>query len=750
MLSFPDVDLSTEKISERISVTDIATLFGRSGDLKRRDFSLLRGTEGIRLHRKLQADRGERFQAEVPVRSRWKHLQIDGRVDGVDRQDGVVLEEYKTTLNPVRDAESPSSIHMLQLQLYGWLWEREHAETPSLRLIYASPRGDQHPVPLRPHPDPESLLDAVITYKQEQRDWITERNAALRQLAFPYETLRPGQTELMEAVSETFTRGGRLIAEAPTGIGKTLAVLLPALKAMGEGEVDSLYVATCRNAGKNTIEDALRHLSESLPGLRAITLQAKERICRETGSPCDCEICPLARGFYDRLPEAMKALRQEKLWDVGTWSRVAREHEVCPFAFSMSAAREADVLVGDINYALDPTARLEFFFGRPDQRPGLIVDEAHHLPDRVRGMCSAVLNSSELRRHLRELPSAHRPLIQKGVNRVNREIRTFVAEQVEQNGWPKDHAEPPNRVAFACGSALEVLELSLAESAVTGRDARPELFQSLAAFRSAVHHAGSSHVAFTENGALHWFCRDPGEWIRDHLEEVEASVFFSATLSPISSYRRVVGLGAETSELVLPSPFPPEHLSVTTDTSLDLSYRNRSPETLSRLSEQIAALLSEHRKNTIVFFPSYAFMQEVASRMPPADLVMGPVRLQPRGLQEEEAREFLQPFFDSEHAGAVFAVLGGALNEGIDLPGAACVRVIVVSIGLPAVCIEREILRDHFSRAGEDGFYMAYGLPGITRIRQAMGRVIRGPEDRGEVILIDARFRRPLYENFFS
>ena len=720
-------------------------MFGRSGDLNRRDFSLLRGADGIRLHQKLQKDRGEGFQAEVPVRTQWKDLRVEGRIDGVDRSEALVLEEYKTTLNPERDAAAPNPVHVLQLQLYGWMWEREEGKVPQLRLIYASPRGETVSVHVDQHPDPEALMADVLNALKEQRRWREKRDRAIAALEFPFQTVRPGQTELMDAVGEAFQTRGRLMAEAPTGIGKTLAVMFPALKALGEGRVEKLFVATCRNAGKNTIEDALRQLSEPLPGLRAITLQARERICRDVGSPCDCEVCPLARGFYDRLPEALNALRQEKLWDVKTWSRIAREHEVCPFGFSMAAAREAEIVVGDINYALDPAARLEVLFGGSGPKMGLLVDEAHHVPERVRSMLSASLSPADLRAQLVEVPASHRPLIQKGIRRVIREITTYLREQVEMNGWPKEDAEAPNRVALACGAALETLEISLAESAPAGADGRQALFQSLASFRSAVQHSGDSHVAYAENRSLHWFCRDPGEWIGDRLSEMEATVLFSATLSPMDSARRILGFGAETAELLLPSPFDPDHLKVTADTSISLSYRDRTPETLFRLSETITELLSEHRKNTIVYFPSYALMHEVAGRMPPADLVMGPVRLQPRGLQEEAAREFLQPFFDSDQAGAVFAVLGGALNEGIDLPGSACVRVIIVTIGLPAVCMEREILRDGFNRAGEDGFELAYRLTGITRIRQAMGRVIRGPEDRGEVMLIDARYGSPAY-----
>ena len=739
--------MTCPKSPQTLSVTDVARQMGQAGDLKRKDFGTLRGVEGIRMHQQMQKDRGESFRAEVAIQTSFQGYVLQGRIDGVEETDsGIRLEEYKTTRDPKGDAADPDPRHVLQLFLYGWMWEQNHGVPPELRLTYLSPNGETAEAEVSKGGAVEELLKGYVLILKEQQAWVAKRNRALQNLRFPYHTLRAGQEALMASVEEAFAQNGRLIAEAPTGIGKTLAVLVPALKAMGDGQIETLFVATCRNAGKNTIEDAFRQVVEQLPGLRALTLQARERICNRTGTPCQCDTCPLAKGFYDRLPEGLAALKQEQLWDTNTWKRVAEEHDLCPFAFCMAAAREADVIVGDINYALDPSARLEFLFGKEPQGVGLIIDEAHHLPDRTRGMLSACLHPKKIRHALREIPAAHRALLQPDLNRVIRKITEYCKANVETNGWPKEDAEKPTAVSSACTRALETLELSLAESPPQPNDPRPGLFQELMAFRSAAQLDAAAHVPYTEEGALHWFCRDPAEWIRNSLDALGASVLFSATLTPLRSFKRLTGLGPETREVVLDSPFDPRHLSVQIDDSISLAYKDRTPETFFRLSEGITSLLSEHRKNTIVFFPSYSLMNEVASRMPPADLVMGPVRMQPRGLQEEEAREFLQPFFESDQAGAVFAVLGGALNEGIDLPGSALTRVIVVSIGLSALCMERELLREGFVRSGEDGFFMAYALPGLIRIRQAMGRVIRGPEDVGEIILIDQRFSRSQYE----
>ena len=729
-----------------ISVTELSRRLGRSGDLRTRDFSLLRGVDGIRTHQSLQRNRGAGFQAEVSISTVWEDWRIQGRIDGVETTGGeVILEEIKTTRDPEGDAAQPDPVHLLQLQFYGWMWAREHEQVPRLRLRYALPQGEVCEVEVQPRSDIDALLREFQRRQADLQAWREKRNQALRDLSFPFAATRPGQQEILDAVSETFATGSRLLVEAPTGIGKTLAVLTPALRALGQGKVGRLYLATCRNAGKNTIEDSLRTLTASLPGLRALTLQARDRVTCRNGEACDVATCSCSIGFYDRLEEGLEALRQEPTWDTPTWRRIADAYDLNPFAFSLEAAREADVLIGDINFALDPAARLEFFFGEQTSEVGFILDEAHHLPDRARSMLSASLHPGEIRAWVRGCAADHRSLIRKDLDRVLREMRNYVNDAVASTGWPLPDADPPHRLVHALTGAIETLELSLAGGPPVADDPRLEIFRAFQTFRGAVGLGLPAQIPFVEQKRLHWFCADPSDWVREQLDGMAASALFSATLSPLEAFRAQTGLGTETRSLEIGSPFDPAHFTVRIDPSLSLAYRDRTPETLFRLSERIASLLSEDRKNTLVFFPSYALLEEVHRRMPPADLLMDPVRMQPRGLQEQEARAFLEPFFASDQAGAVFAVLGGALNEGIDLPGAALSRVIVVSVGYPAVCMERELIRAQVEQLGGDGFRLAYELPGLIRIRQAMGRVIRGPEDVGEAWLLDERFTRPGY-----
>ena len=748
---------SSQNLStRRVSVTDFARQMGRSGDLGRRHFSLIRGVEGIRVHQRMQKGRGGNYRAEVPIQGEWHGLEIYGRMDGVESDlAGVVIEELKTSrdLNGVLPLDH--SVHVLQAEVYAWLWWRAQGNMPGLRLVYVHPDPEIPPRRMEWQPDAPELsarIEQLLTAWRQACDareaWIEERNARLRQLAFPFTGLRPGQQALMQEMENTLGAGGQLYVQAPTGIGKTIGIFLPALKAMGEGKFETLMIATCRNTGKRIFEEAARQLFPEGSGLRMLTLVAKERICNQTGSPCDCESCPLALGFYDRLAAGLAALRACRFWDAETWQAVAAAHQLCPFALMMHAAREADVILGDLNYALDPSARLEFLFGEKGPATCLIIDEAHHVPERSRAMLSASLNPREIQTQIRGLSAEVKLLLNVPVQRVLRELRAYIKDQLDPEGWPRPAAEAPEALGQACGRALECLESAFADSPGLTGDPRVALYRTLYSFRQSMDNRQVSHVCTLEDGIFHHLCLDASEWLKRCFTPLASTVMFSGTLLPFDLFKRQTGALPEARALQLPSPYDASRFRIELEDEIPLVWKARGPELYERLTRRIVAELTARAVKTLVFFPSYTLMEEVAARMPKGDMWMGPVYLQPRGLQEEAADDFLRPFRESEGPMCGLAVLGGALNEGIDLPGRALESVIVVSIGLPGICRERELIRRWYDAKGEEGFVMAYTYPGLVRVLQAMGRVIRGPEDRGTALLIDPRFRHAFYRDF--
>ncbi|WFB37159.1 helicase C-terminal domain-containing protein [Kiritimatiellota bacterium B12222] len=746
--------------SRKISVTELSRIMGRQGDLGRRHFSLIRGVEGIRVHQRMQKDRGEGYRAEVSVKTTWalegEQVEIFGRMDGLALEgEGYVIEEFKTSRDYTERLPLDHGMHVLQAELYAWIWWKSEGVIPKVRLEYVNP--DPHQPTRKIEWVPESLdqrMEEICTRWMSlclaQEAWISDRNQRLQALQFPFAEMRPGQEQLVASVKETFTTKGQLFVQAPTGIGKTMGVLLPALQALGEGEYQTLVVATCRNTGKRIFEEAFGHLFPAEAGLRVLTLLARDRVCTQVGSPCTCEDCPLAKGFYDRLPEGLIELRQQKFWNAETWQAVAARHQLCPFAFMMHAAREADVIIGDLNYALDPSARLEFLFGERPETVGLLIDEAHHLPERSRAMISANLDLRKFQEQLKKLTPEMRQLLHKDLQRVLREVRTYQKLYLTEEGLPKPGADSPDQIARACTRALEALDESFADGVRQGDDPRNDLYQMLNEFRQSTQQVQPSHVCTREGTVFCHLCLDASAWLMKRWDSLSAVVIFSGTLLPLDVFLKQSGALERATQLELQSPYNSHFFKVALEEEIPLVWKARGPELYERLAQRIMAELTAHAVKTLVFFPSYALMDEVAARLPKDDIWLGPILVQPRGLQEEAADAFLKPFRESQGPVTGLAVLGGALNEGIDLPGEALESVIVVSIGLPGISRERELMRKWYEDQGEEGFVMAYTLPGLVRVLQAMGRVIRGPRDRGTGLLIDPRFRHPLYQKYIE
>ncbi len=739
----------------RVAVSELAAFAGRSGNLGARHFSLLRGIDGIRTHQRVQQSRGEDYQKEVSLRCTWRDsLELFGRIDGVATEDGqTVIEEIKTTRETDDSLPLDHSVHRLQALIYAWMWWKQQGCCPRARLVYASPDTRDAERMLDLEFSPEELDREVDTacqrwweFNSSLTTWRELRDASLRDLAFPHPERRPGQTELMEAATRTLRQGGRLYAQAATGVGKTLALLVPLLQAMGEGRLRKIFIASCRNTGKTVFSESVQLLLERGAKLRALTLEARERVCRNSGSPCDCAICPLALGFFDRLPKALQALRLESHWDTETWLRVAAAHELCPHAFLLNAIREADVLIGDLNYAFDPSARLEQWMSEAPETLGVLIDEAHHLPERSRDMLSARLDLRSLSPKDAQLLRGLTPFLQ----RVRQAFREYQRAELEEDGSPKVGQNPPLNLAETCRRAAEALELSFGTSPRQPNDPRDELYRQFRSFSLSVERRQPSQVYFREGQTLRSFCRDPAPWLNERFSELHALFFCSATLEPLPVFRRLTGALPENREIVLPSPFDPSRFPIQVEKSIPIVWKSRGAEVYDRLAARIQGFLSESPGKALVFLPSFDMLEEVRKRLPEHDLWLGPVQAQPRGLQEEAAREFLLPFRKSQGAVTGLAVLGGVLNEGIDLPGGALSTVVVVSIGLPAVTRERELLRAWYQEQGEDGFGLAYTVPGLVRVLQALGRVIRGPEDSGRALLVDPRFDHPFYRPFLQ
>ena len=569
---------------------------------------------------------------------------------------------------------------------------------------------------------------------------------AIRAMGFPYETVRPGQQEMIAAVYNHIKTGDLLYVSAPTGTGKTMGALFPATKALADGHCRKLFYLTARNPVKAVAGDAFQTLLRQGFALRGITMTAKDRLCpMPEGTPCDPEHCPRAAGFYDRLYPAL-----DEVPPMGHLARreveaLAEKHCLCPHELSLFIAEICDLVICDYNNAFDPRVRFKRFFEKGGDY-ALLVDEAHNLVDRGRDMFSAELTEPVIRAFLDGmplfLPEAMLELMDAGRDMLARLLELIPALEGTEGGEMPLNGVPDgllDAVASFVAAAEPLLafqrENDLGEEFI-------ELYFMTRWFRDVAEELDESYRVMLKNGqegmALFLRCIDPSEKLREALDKVGGAVFFSATLTPFQYYSRLTGGGGEASCLMLPSPFPQENLKVLA-LDVDTTYAKRD-STLNRLVEGLSAFVKGKTGNYLVFFPSYQYMRKAhelfAGRNPG---VFAP--MQSSGMGERDRAAFLR-FFDGEHdrGMAAFAVMGGIFGEGIDLVGEKVIGVAIVGVGMPQICLERNLIQQYHDEQDEPGYDFAYVVPGFNRVMQAVGRLIRGETDRGVVLLADRRF----------
>ena len=780
---------------------DLVEFALRRGDLGgQRDFvGRNRALAGTRGHQRLQRSRPAGYEKEVrlchDIEDAELILRIQGRIDGILITGGeVVLEEIKTVQKgPVREADS---LHWAQAKLYGYIYAHDRS-LPGIALLLSY--LDLETGEVAQFQERFSLLDltaffesTVAFYLEWIRDrfrWCRLRDETIRALAFPFADYRPGQRELAVAAYRALSQGGRLYLEAPTGIGKTVSVLFPAIKAIGEGKLERIFYLTARTVGRAVAQKAVADLRRAGLRLRSLSLTAKEKICFQEGQPCDPATCPFARGYYDRCKAAMRdALGREEI-NRQVLEEVGRAHQVCPFELSLDVSSWVDVIVCDYNYVFDPKVYLRRHFTEDAGDYGFLVDEAHNLVDRAREMFSAELDSREIRAVARALKQPV-PRCAKALTRLAATMRKL-SSPAALDSEPAEASDPltelnlfpaPNRASVAPDSAsvscTRELPGALAvplEDAVKEaeswlarnepaefRESLLELYFRLLSFQRTAELYDERYVTIVEPGGsgrdasherarsvrVRLFCLDPSFLLREALGRGRAAVFFSATLTPLDYYRSLLGGSPEDRLLQLPSPFPPEHLAVLVQDRIRTHLKARA-ETLAEVVEAIRALVQGRPGNYLVYLPSYQYLtavQEGFHALAPAI----PVLVQRPGMSEPEREEFLAAF-SAEHGQSLvgFAVMGGVFGEGIDLVGERLIGAVVIGVGLPQLCIERDLIRDYFQQQIGTGFDYAYTFPGMNRVLQATGRVIRSETDRGVVLLIDARFREPRYQRLF-
>lgn len=780
---------SSIKITHTVSVRDLVTFVLRQGDLGGGGefVGSDRALAGIRGHQKIQRSRPSGYLTEVPVEHDVEVdefiLHVRGRIDGLlITSERSLLEEIKTVTASWNG--QPNPLHWAQAKFYAFIHARENALTElDVQLVYLElPDGNITNFHKRfsfaeLSAFAESTTAVYVDWLRARHHRCRARDASIAALAFPFPAYRPGQRELAVAAYRVLAHGGRLFLAAPTGLGKTLATLFPAVKALGVGKLERIFYLTARTVGRGIAEKALAVLRSGGLKLRAVTLTAKGKICVREGRECDALTCARARGYYDRVKPAIReALDQEEITRP-ILEAVAMKHQVCPFELSLDVALWADAVVCDYNYVFDPQVYLRRFFEEDGGAYGFLVDEAHNLVDRARDMFSADLAGREVLDVKRALKKAA-PRCAKALAQLHAalqklsgtteapngevaasepafELNLFPAQtpivQAQVDGVGVSHAFPESLLA-PLETALDEAERWLGKNEATEfREDLLALYFRLRAFRRTAEVYDERFVTIIESAPetkVRLFCLDPSLLLRKALARGKAAIFFSATLTPIDYYRTLLGGAPEDPVLQLASPFPPENLAVLIQDRIQTHFKGRAAS-LGDVVAAIGTLVQGRRGNYLVYFPSYQYLNAVLQAFQAGYPTM-PVLVQRPGMAEAERDAFLAAF-SVEHGGTLvgFAVLGGIFGEGIDLVGERLIGAVIVGVGLPQLGVERNLIRDYFQQQNGSGFEYAYTFPGMNRVLQAIGRVIRSGTDRGVVLLIDARFNELRYRRLF-
>jgi DNA excision repair protein ERCC-2 len=589
-------------------------------------------------------------------------------------------------------------------------------------------------------------------------DWLaaerlhrSARDEGLRNLQFPFAEFRPRQRQLAAAVYRSLRDRQALLAEAPTGCGKTLATVFPALKALSEAHQGRIVYLTSRTTGQRAAELALAQLQPNAR-IRSVTITAKHRTCFMPEPVCDPQRCAYARGYHDRSRPALRELLDGPAMDRARIEEVAEAHTVCPFELSLDAASWGDVVIGDYNYVFDPVVRLNRIRGLFSEPSVLLVDEAHQLTDRARDMLSSTLARRTLRAALAiELPTE----LSKALHNFDRRLVTLRREVAQTHGLDRNGfecaIELPERLIRA---VTRLVELFAAQADQLPDDAvLSELSFALWGLLRAAGWYDSKRFATLLRVAgreieLEIACLDPGAHIAERLAEYEASVRFSATLSPASLVQHLHGLTDQPS-VQIASPFPTEHLSVSIVPDISPMYQDRE-RTLKALVELIGTVVAAKDGNYLIALPSFAYLDRVvathAERFPERQMLV-----QQRTMSQQARDDFIARFTAGHDPVVGFVVMGGVFTESVDLPGEALIGIVVVGIGLPP----RSLVRDRIAAAHADNlglnnaYQVAYQQPAMTRVVQTAGRLIRTQHDRGVLCLVDPRYRNSDQRRFF-
>ena len=753
----------------RISVRNLVEFILREGDIDNRTGG---GQDpenmqmGSRIHRKIQRQMGSDYQAEVPLKTEIVcdgfTLKIEGRADGlIHTKEQVMVDEIKGVLRELDRVQEPAGIHLAQAKCYAsMVAEQEGVDEIGVQMTYCQMETEEVKRFQYSYQSNELKVwfDEVIRqYKKWakfQIEWRKARNASVKGIEFPF-PYRKGQRDLAVSVYRTILRKKKLFIQAPTGVGKTISTVFPAVKAVGEELGEKIFYLTAKTITRTVAEQAFETLREQNLKFKVITLTAKEKICFCEETSCNPDDCPYAKGHFDRVNDAVyELLMQEDVMSREVLEAQARKHKVCPFEMALDVSTWVDGVICDYNYVFDPDARLKRFFAEGGAGGYLfLIDEAHNLVERGRQMYSAELCKEDFLA-VKKLVKGEAPRFAKRLEACNK-ILLAMKKECENYKVLDNISHFGIQLMNVLSETDRYLEECVDKEV---RETVLDFYFQVRSFLNIYDGLDENYVIYTEyqeNGrfVLKLFCVNPAANLQKCLDKGNSAVFFSATLLPIQYYKRLLSTEKDNYAVYIDSSFDTKKRLLMNGVDVSTRYAMRSREMYQRYATYIFRVVKAKMGNYLIFFPSYRFMEDVYqefTQLLASDEEEMELVIQQKHMDEEERENFLRAFEMGREKSLIgFGVLGGIFSEGIDLTNEKLIGTLIIGTGLPQVCNEREILKSYFDQKGLYGFDYAYRYPGMNKVLQAAGRVIRTEDDRGVILLLDERFQREKGKEIF-
>ncbi len=750
-----------------IGVRDFALPIPRIGSIETHSGYGTPNNPGQDVHRRVQEER-QKLRRDYQAEYKLSHLfatefydfNVTGFSDGFFEEEEVI-EEIKTafdtrSLMAKLQAEC-NHPYILQLQTYGYIFYLKHGRIPALKMVLVSSRdGSEMSLPVS--------LDLAVyetwlakRLKELTVEVILKETSATRRkriadaLTFPYESTRSGQQDLIQAIETNLKNDKNTLVQAATGLGKTIGVSYPMLKhALSRGQ--KLVYVTPKNSQHSVAEEAIVALRQLQPELSSLTLTAKSKLCLKSEMICNPEHCEYARDYYAKVynDNVVEIATAQPVLTGDRFKQLGEQFKVCPFELSVDCVDHVDVVIADYNYVFSPRSMLGKLTGNKfgsTKKPNLVIDEAHNLPARATSYFSPVMSITYLNSVLWNLPMNERALLL-GAERIVKDCMKIV-DRYRPSGKMRSAKISIDKILFAEQLVVisDLLNRYLNDIVeLRNNDPVVSLFNEWSAFTEALDYEGEEFVSIFQSdysgGALKIICCDAANKLREVYSSFERTAAFSATLKPFEYYAQMIGFDSSTYEyLEFPGPFPEKQRKILVIPQISTKYSDRESN-YQKIATAIEKLVALKRGNYIIFFPSYAFLEEVHSRV---NLPLSDVLKQEKEINKVTIEKYLSQFKLMNTPTVLFAVQGGVFAEGVDYPGEMLIGAMIVGPPLPTFDLEREIYREYYEKRYGTGFHYAYIYPAMSKVVQAAGRVIRSEKDSGLIVLMDKRFVLPEY-----